>query len=171
MPELALTLAEVKAYLRIDPDRTDQDATLLILMEAVQDKVEGITGRGMVKQERTLTWDGRNAVLAYSPIVDVVVTPSDITYTLIGNELRRPAYGRYSYFYHLDGRVEAESLAGEAETYQVVYQGGYETCPAGLKESMLALIDHIYYSRGTIATPMPGWIMGIIERYSVNLVI
>jgi uncharacterized phiE125 gp8 family phage protein len=69
-----VTLAEAKLWLRIDEDDTDQDAMVMLLIRAMTERAEQITGRAFVKRTLELRMDefpGFEIELPGAPLLSV----------------------------------------------------------------------------------------------------
>lgn len=165
-----VTLAEIKAVLKIDPDYTSQDQYLLSLYVAVRERLEGLLNLSLGVKKLRLTWDGCRIELPYGPVTSV---PDSEYYTYQNGWIwSDKGWGNYNYFYQLTGGAIIEPVNGNlADPVTVEYTTGYTVLPAGLKQGMLAMIDNIYHSRGTINDPLPDWVNGMVMRYSRNLVL
>lgn len=165
-----VALSEIKAVLKIDPDYTSQDQYLLSLATSVRERLEGLLNLSLGVKTLRLVWDGCRIELPYGPVTNV----HDSEYYTYQNGYiwSDKGWGNYHYFYPLTGGVLVEPVNGfVTDPVAVEYTTGYTVLPSGLKQGMLAMIDNIYHSRGTINDPLPDYVNGLVMRYSRNLVL
>lgn len=141
---LAVDLAEVKTFLRIDGSADDTSVSMMI--KAATLTVESYLRRSLITQERTLYSTGTSKVyLPYPPILSITsvhLVSEDGTETELTDydksiNIERPFINVYSY----DSEVK------------VVYETGYgasETdIPAPIRQEIMNIILPMYERRGT----------------------
>lgn len=94
-----VTLAEARLWCRVDDDDTSQDAVLMLLIGAMREYAENLTGRSFV--QRTL-----ETRMDYWPCDDVI-------------ELPFPPLVSVSYVEYLDGDGATQQLSGSPSAFQV----------------------------------------------------
>ena len=168
-----LTLAEVKASLKVEQD--DEDALLLRLITVARQRCEQYTGRVLIAQDWRLTldaWPGRVVDLPNPPLMAVTSvltyaeddTPGPVDASLYavdasvapGRIIRRtadawPAPGR--------------SYNGIEITYQAGYGLSWNDVPEALRQGMLHLIAQLYESREGSASALPPAVLGLWQPY------
>ncbi|MFK7695400.1 head-tail connector protein [Paenibacillus sp. HJGM_3] len=145
-----VTLAEVKAHLRID--FTDDDVYLSALISAARDYAEGFQHRSLVPQTLEYTDHCFSPVvrLRRGPVTEIVsvsytaidgseqtITPAD--YTLTSNDELIPKYGTYW-----------PLTIGYGDAVRIRYKAGYTDVPCATKQAMLLLIGHWYENRESV---------------------
>lgn len=179
-----VTLAEVKAYSRIDADYTSEDAQLGIMMTAARQRLEQYLNIGLARREVTLQWNGYPIDLPLSPNGDII-SVSDKDGALATDKYTSTAYqakklwvndvygGDFNYFYNMNGTVEITSAGGHChEMYTAVYETGYEELPGALKQALLAEIDYLFKLRGMPVADVISPNSAILANgYSRNLII
>lgn len=169
-----ITLAEVKAYSQIDADYSSDDAILNILISTARVRLEQYLNIGLAKRAVTLQWGGYPIDLPLSPNYDVVSlkdkdgedVPTD-DYHISEYEAKKiwvnSKINGVEYFYNINGSVSAWlSQPCNSSIYTLVYNTGYETLPAILKQALLAETDYLIKMRG-----MP--VTDIISRNAASL--
>lgn len=180
--EEPLTLAEVKAHLRVE--HNDEDVLIAALIATARDAAESRTGRSLVTQQWRATLDAWPAdgiiVLPRPPLAsvqDVTYLDSDgarqtvavadtlvTTDTLVGDV--RPAYGK-----------SWPSARQEPGSIRVDYTAGYglaAAVPQGIKAWMLLAIGTWYAQReavitGTIVAELPrSFWQSLLDPYIVH---
>jgi len=156
--KLAVPLAEVKAYLRLDTD--DENDLLQSLALAAIDYAERHTGRAFITQ----TWDevcGRfrpSVTLPKAPFAELV----SITYFDSNNALQTLSSNVYQV--HKKGQqpatlclvtgVDAPTTYDRPDAVTYRYKAGYgllwSDVPASLRRAIMSLIVHYYESRNPI---------------------
>lgn len=66
-----VTLAQAKAFCRVDDDITDQDAVIRILIQAARERAEALTGRAFIQRDAELLMDG----LPASEFIELPLAP------------------------------------------------------------------------------------------------
>jgi uncharacterized phiE125 gp8 family phage protein len=157
-----VSLAEAKAYLRVDAE--DEDALIGSLVAAARAFAESHTGRAFVTQSWRLwcdAWPARVLVLPKAPLIAVtsiaVHDRSGAATTLssdvyIVDSARQP------------GRIVLKDTAvlpaglREANAIAVSFDAGYgvaDDVPAALRNAVLSLVAHLYEARGDGLTAPP----------------
>ena len=134
--EEPVTLAEAKAFCRIDA--SDDDALVTALIAAARLHVEGLTGRALITQtwRLTLTCAPRLVELPVIPAIALVEAP--------------------------DGAVlqgDAVLLVGGGTDVTIDYTAGYGDAgdvPADLKQALLSLVAYWCENRDLATTAPPG---------------
>lgn len=152
-----LTLAEVKAHLRVDGD--DEAATITAHLEAAIETVEGDTGRCLVSQE----WEARFSgfppdngplTLPGAPLLSVSsvagrgdegwVSMTDGTYATIAPRGPRAQRGSV---HPLPGYSWPAVLDGFPGGARVIYTAGYAAPPQALLQAVLLVVGDLYANR------------------------
>ncbi len=165
---MPITLAEVKAHLRIDD--TESDALLEVYIKAARTKIEAILGRSLLTQTRAAYFDGFRDTLEldYPPLQSVTsitfLNEQGVTETLDPSVYRVVTENTV-------GRVELAFGASWPATYPVTnavvvtYVAGYGSGPADVPEhlrlAMLHMVARWYENRepvvvGASATELDG---------------
>lgn len=143
-----LTLATVKAYLRID-HTADDDYIEDVLIPAAQDHIERMTGYLLSSGTVTIVYDEFSGEegLPYGPgisitsVLDADSNSRTAAFELGTDDIQGPESGRIT----------------------VTYVGGYTTTPAGLIDIVLSLCAHRYMNRGD--NSIPALILRSIQPY------
>jgi len=180
-----VTLAEVKAFSHIDADYTAQDPSLLIMLAAAREKLEGYTNTFFGVKKAEVWFQGGRLKLPYGPtqeIISVTKNGTDLLttddYTLSGFTYKQIITdggdcGVTSWFYPIYGGwpLPWTWTAGDPTFYNVVYNTGYVVLPAVLKQAVLMLTDYLIKEQGATDMELPPAILAIANRFSQNLVI
>jgi uncharacterized phiE125 gp8 family phage protein len=177
-----VTLAEAKLWCRVDEDDTDQDATLMLLIIAMREYAEHLTGRVFAERTLELRLDSFPAdgeiVLPYPPVQSV----SAISY--IDSDSAETALDASPAAWQEDltsvpARVKSLSTGTwptALETYGAVriqYVAGYAThnlIPKTLRLWMQARISSLFENReqlvtGTIVAELPrAFVDGLLDN-------
>lgn len=180
-----VTLAEVKAYCRIDADYTSDDEDLELLITASRQRLEQFLNIGLAKRDVTLEWNGYPVDLPLSPNGDIV-SVSDKDGVLTTDKYTSTSYQakklwvndvaghNINWFYNINGTVEAWDLVGAVcrDMYTAVYETGYDDLPAALKQALLAEIDYLFKLRGMPVSDVISPNAAILANgYSRNLIL
>jgi uncharacterized phiE125 gp8 family phage protein len=154
-----VTLAEAKLWCRVDDDDTSQDATLMLLIIAMREYAEHLTGRVFAERTLELRLDSFPSdgviVLPYPPVQSV----SSVNYVASDGTLTAADSSPSSWqvdLYSVPPRVSALSTGtwpATQETYGAVriqYVAGYSThnlIPKTLRLWMQARISTLYEQR------------------------
>ena len=132
--EEPVTLAEAKAWCRIDA--SDEDALVTALIAAARLQVESLTGRALVTQSWRLTLDCPRGRLVVLPVVPVRVATAIAMATRSASRAagRRGAAGR------------ARATAARRSTTPPATATAADV-PADLKQAVLALVAYWYENR------------------------
>ena len=147
--EEPVTLAEAKAFCRIDG--SDEDALVSALIAAARLQVESLTGRALVSQtwRLTMTCAPRLVELPVIPVASLVEAP--------------------------DGAVlqgDAVLLVEPVEELTVDYTAGYGDAadvPGDLKQAVLTLVAYWYENRDAVTMPPLGFDRMIANYKRVRL--
>lgn len=175
-----LTLAELRAHLRIDI--TDDDATVGVLLLAAREWVEGETKRRLMTQTWDFTWDRgwpcdlvlRLPVAPVSAVTSVTYvdeagatqTLSPTLYTAVLNTDYPhivPAYDAdWPSVRDVPNAVTVRAVCG--------YGDANSDAPQPLRQAIKLLVGHWHENReaivtGTIATPLPFAVEALISPY------
>lgn len=181
-----VTLAEIKARLRIDSDYSANDADLELLGKAAREKLEQYTGLGFAKRKLQVQFSSGVHELPLGPTIsanaDIVVTDSDDEpidadkYAIQGLTFKSIALGcltNVSFFYPENGGMP-DIWEGSVThlDYNVTYETGYEILPSGLKSALLTQIDYDFKAEGSEQLePISPVAVQKCRGYSRNLVI
>lgn len=136
--EEPVTLAEAKAWCRIDTD--DDDALVTALIAAARLEVESFTGRALITQSWRLTLDGpadRLVVLPVVPVRAITAATADgdaISVTLQGDAVLLP-----------------EACSGQLSIDYTAGYGAAADVPQDLRQGVLALVAYWYDNRDGLA--------------------
>lgn len=150
--EEPVTLAEAKAWCRIDAD--DEDALVAALIAAARLHVESLTGRALIEQSWRLVLEcpkGRVVPLPVVPAMAVTAATADeaaIEVELQGDSVLLPAEGF--------GTLSIDYTAGYGEAADV---------PQDLKQALLALVAFWFENRDTAAPETPAGFDRLIAGY------
>lgn len=185
--EEAVTLDEVKAYMRIDADYSREDFELLTFIGAARERLEQFLNVGLAYREVKLEWNGNPIKLPLSPngtIVSVtdkdnVAVPTDDYTVSSGSDkliyINSLNSGGIEWFYSIDrSYVEPWSFtdAVNEDIYTAIYNTGYESLPKGLKLALLAQVDFMYKNKGLPeSVNIAPYALMMAKGYSKNLVI
>lgn len=182
-----LTLAEAKAWLKVD--HNDEDTLIQLLITAVRERCESITGLSLMTQQwvaylpywpvqtETHWWDGvREGILSLEPMQAVPLRHGPIRqidgFSLFDRNGNTTVYP--SDFYLLDrirDRVILQTGAsvprGErvVNPIEITYTTGYEIVPGAIKSGLLKLLAHLYEHRGDDNTPLPKDVLAFWQPY------
>lgn len=186
-----VTLAEVKAWCRIDADYVAPDTILSMMMVSARELLEQETNIGFAPRVLELQWNGCPVEMPYSPtgaITSVTdkdgdaVTTDDYT---VSTEQAKSIYinsvcgnlGNAEFFYGIDQTVSlwtwnytdfCDSL------YKCVYTTGYEIAklPKPLKQAILTQIDYMYKQQGQPSNSIVSeQALLLCKGYSRNLIL
>ncbi|MBI4923911.1 MAG: phage head-tail connector protein [Devosia nanyangense] len=150
--EEPVTLAEAKAWCRIDAG--DEDALVTALIAAARLHVESMTGRALIEQSWRLVLDGpkgRVVPLPLVPVMAVIAATADdaaIAVELQGDSVLLPAEG--------------------FRTLSIDYTAGYggpTDVPQDLKQALLALVAFWFENRDATAHGAPMGFDRLIAGY------
>lgn len=133
-----VTVAEVKAYLRIDQD--EENEVIESLIKSAREVLEQYTLRAFLRQTWELILDrpGRYVYLPRPPIIEVQEVEID------GKTLEPEQY-------ELLGRDALVLKAGPGANLRVRYVSGYgdelESVPAAIRQATIMLVGHMYENR------------------------
>jgi hypothetical protein len=182
-----LTLAEAKAWLKVDYN--DEDSLIDLLISAARERCESFTGLSLVSQQWVAYlpywpmqspeewWDGmRQGAFIYEPIQDVPLRHGPVRqidaftlYDEVDNSTEYPAEN-----YLLDRARDALVLKSGApiptgtrmvNLIEITYTAGFDTVPGAIKAGLLKLITHLYEHRGDEINPIPGDIQALWQPY------
>ncbi len=173
--ELALTLAEVKAHLRVEDIANDEDALILSLIRAVHEHLDGRDGwlgRALITQTWDLVLDGfpgtRSRAVGYTGIGDAsnairvplpaLQSVTTLKYTdTAGDEQTWDAAnytvdinsqpGRIVPVFGVSWPVARSVMNSVTVRFVAGYGNDWNSVPAPIKHAMLLLIGHWYEHR------------------------
>jgi len=180
-----VTLAEIKAFLRIDVDYITEDESLLLTAGAAREIMQDYLNIGLVPMELEFQWDGSRKELPFSPTIQVISVKDelgdDVEYSIDGYQAKSISVNRVcgdwtgNVFYSISGGyVEYDPIINNVlqPVYKAVYQTGYQVLPNTLKLALLAQIDHMYKLRGQPEGSMISTAaLRMAQGYSRNLVL
>ena len=175
----SVTMEEVRAQLRIDPDMSEEDPLLSHLIKAAEEYVLDLTNRVGLVRTFNLNLHGfpNGPIRVYrTPLIAV----SQITYTDTDGASQTWAASGY--------QVDTSAVPGMIlpaynqvypvarsvlNTIQVRFTAGYATAitiPKSYIQLILALVGHWYENRepvliGTIQQPLPFYLHAMINQY------
>lgn len=150
--EEPVSLAEAKAWCRIDSN--DEDDLVSALIAAARLQVESETRCALVTQSWRLTLDcprGRLVVLPIAPVSDVTSVTADDA--------------------DLDVSLQGDAVLLPGEGYQrlvIDYTAGYGAAadvPADLRQAVLALVGYWYENRDLAAAATPAGLDRLLAGY------
>jgi len=161
--EEPVSLAEAKAFLRLDD--TAEDALVTTLITAARLHVEGTTARALIAQTWRLVLDGwptdRAVRLPVAPLMSLTaVTAYDAAGD--GHELDLSQFDIDAATPRLlvPGDIAGMPSLRERQGLQIDYVAGYsadpEDVPADLKQAVLALVAYWFEHRDTASLSGPG---------------
>lgn len=183
-----VTLAEQKAYSRIDADYASEDNDLMGLMIGARSIIEGWLNVGLANRDVKVEWNGIPLQLPLSPNFAVdSVTEGETTLPIdeytVSTQQNKTIYvnalgsGGMEWFYAIDNSYVTPWQWINAETgssYTVTYNTGYESdkLPKALKQALMAQVDWMYKNRGepTASSVCPQAIL-LASSFSRNLVL
>lgn len=176
-----VTLAEARLWARIDADDTSQDAMVMLLVGAMREYAENITGRSFIQRTLEVAYDcfpSHVINLPYPPLVSV----SSISYLDTDGAWQVFSGGSPSEFqvdtYHEPGMVWPLYLESwpntrtELNAVRIRYVAGYSgpsAIPRALKIWMQARITTLYENReqiivGTSVNDLPrAYVDGLLD--------
>lgn len=181
-----ITLAEAKAFMRIDADYASDDDQIQIAISTARERLELHLNVGLVNRDIQIEWNGSALELPFTPNFEVLeVSDKDGVldadkYTIQGISSKRIYVGQktgdYNYFYSMNNsHVEITSLSGFdcSETYTVKYNTGYkDNLPNALKQSIFAECDYLYKLQGSPVTDIVSPNAALLSApYSKNLIL
>jgi uncharacterized phiE125 gp8 family phage protein len=178
-----VTVAEVKAYSRIDADFYSDDSVIAGLILSSRQQLELYTNLGFIEKEILIQVMSGEIAFPFGPTISIksvydidgnVVDPTKYKITGLNYKSIRFNYlGEANWFYPLDGGYPQISSFSELDMrYNITYLTGYNVLPRGLKNALLAQIDYLYKSLGqTQSEPLSPLAKQFAKPYSKNLVI
>jgi hypothetical protein len=162
-----VTLAEVKAWCRIDDDYVSDDAQLNLLISSARELLEQETNIGFAPRTLELQWNGCPVEMPYSPTGAITSVKNKDGDTLTTDEYEVSTnqaksimvksacgYDGFEFFYHIDQSVSlwswpVNNLCAD-DAYACVYVTGYEAgkLPKSLKQGILTQIDYMFKQQG-----------------------
>ncbi|MCI5047627.1 MAG: hypothetical protein MRY59_08995 [Aquisalinus sp.] len=154
-----VTLAQIKAHLRLDPAETDADTELLQFQEAAREQLERLAGISFLTQ--TLRWTTRLSQAATWPAQASLILPrapvTAVTELLLlpsadsgdGHWQMLPA-ADYTLLPGLPGEVLFHTAPQQADRLRITFAAGWsmaEDIPAPLIQALLLLIAHYHERR------------------------
>lgn len=161
--EEPVSLAEAKAFLRLDD--TVEDTLVTTLVTAARLHVEGTTARALIAQTWRLVLDcwpaERSVRLPVAPLMsltavtayDEAATPHDLDVGQFDVDVATP---RLLVPAQLDGMPALRARQGLQVDYVAGYGADPEDVPADLKQAVLALVAYWFEHRDTAVLSGPG---------------
>ncbi len=161
--EEPVSLAEAKAFLRLDD--TAEDALVTTLVTAARLHVEGTTARALLAQSWRLVldcWPANRAVrLPVAPLLSLTAIAAydeaGTKHELDGGQFEIDAATPQLF---VPGEVAGMPLLRERQGIEIDYVAGYgddaEDVPADLKQAVLALVAYWFEHRDTAVLSGPG---------------
>lgn len=182
-----VTLAEAKAWLKVDHDA--EDTLIQLLITAVRERCEAITGLSLMTQQWVAYlpywpvqtednwWDGiREGAMAWEPIQAVPLCHGPVRqidgFSLFDRDGNAFVYP--SDFYLLDRTRDKVILQAGApvpkgervvNSIEITYTTGYEIVPGAIKTGLLKLLAHLYEHRGDDNVPISKDALGFWQPY------
>ena len=149
--ENPVTLAEVKTYLKIPTNITDDDELIGDLISSAVEYVEDDLGISLATEQWQYTFRAAKSIILPRPPVQSVQSVTTM------DNIDVP----YTYIAETD-TLEFDSSLGEI--LKVNYTAGYITLPKDLKIALMRVIAYMYENR---TVSIPAEILGAVERYRV----
>lgn len=186
-----VTLAEVKAWCRIDADYVAPDDVLNMLMVSARELMEQETNIGFAERTLELQWNGCPVEMPYSPTGAITSVKDKDGNTLTADEYEVSTnqaksimvksacgYNGAEFFYHIDQSVSLWSWPVsnlcDDDAYKCVYITGYPiaTLPKPLKQAILTQIDYMYKQQGQPSNSIVSeQALLLCKGYSRNLIL
>lgn len=182
-----VTLAEVKAFLRLDSDYSSEDSVLETLITASRELLENHLNLSFGLKKLQVQFTGGCFDLPAGPHHDIEslypvndeTYPEEITdYTITGLAFKTihldSVEDNFRWFYPIGGGApEVWSTENAVNClYNITYNAGYETLPKALKNALLTQIDYAYKTQGQPnMEPLSPVALQLSATYSKNLVL
>ena len=173
----AISLAEAKAFLRVDSDYDDDDAYITSLIGVATNVVEQFTRRRLIQQTYNLYHD------FFPPYIDlqvgIVDSVTHVKYYDGNNVLQTLATSNYDLDKRINpGRIYESNTGSFPSTYErpnaveveFVVGGTASDVPDAIKQGMFIIIGRYYENRqdvvtGTIASELPLMVEHLLTPY------
>lgn len=177
-----VTLAEMKTHLRVDSDITGEDTLIESLTQTARELVEEQTGRGLLEQVWTMTFDdfpGRDGAIEMTrhPVVSIdsikyddedgqEVTLAEAAYYVVKDADR-------CLVFPAPDTEWPYTQEGKAGNVRIEFTVGYEdaaSVPGALKTAIKLLCGHWFANResvvvGTVASDVPQTISFLLAQW------
>jgi len=160
-----VTLAEVKAFCRLDADYASDDAILSLLISQAREKLEKHLNLSFAEKVIQVQWNGLYIDLPYGPIKTFGVLDPVVDYTSQGLDFKSVFVNSLEEYIIYPVGYETQN------SYILEYTAGYENLPKALKYSLLLQIDFDYKNQGLPVEPLYAVALQNAEPYSRNLII
>lgn len=180
--EALISLAEARQQCQVDPEVTEFDTMLDLLVAAATTHVDGyagILGRALVTQTWRQDFDGfcsrlrlplPAAAITSVKWYDDEATPTETTIASTNYELQHDALGSFVRF--VDAYSFPSDLA-ETRAVRVTFTAGYGAAaavPAAIKQALLLLVGHWFMNReavniGNITSAVPFAVDALLGPY------
>ena len=153
-----ITLAEAKAWLRIDDDPSEDDTLITSLITQARELVENYLGSSVIESTVVCEATPRLQLLPpYGPVISITSVKdedgNDVEYLWDGFYLNFGTSGSFSV------------TSGYYPVYTIsTYTAGYSNVPEGLKMALNEVIAYLYENRGEDMTGLP-----MLLRQNTNL--
>jgi uncharacterized phiE125 gp8 family phage protein len=134
-----ITLAEAKAYLKVD--YADEDSLINMIISGVREQVEAFTGLGIVARTIEYFNDEIPTEIALPYPEHTTITEVKIN-DVVSTSYKKTGLTQFIIY------PESTYLSGENQQGIYIKYTTAGTCPAGLKLEMLKIIDEKYRNRG-----------------------
>lgn len=140
---LPLSILQVKGFLSIDANYSDQDELLVDLLKMATDYAEWYTEKSFMEQEWKIVCIGvvpNRLYLPFGPIIEVKMVSSDDVHKLAKDDYRVEEIGGYIEFLNNACYRKVE----------IIYASGHKSAgevPAVIKEGILNHISCAYHNR------------------------
>lgn len=162
LTEEPVTLAEVKAFCKIDADYAGDDDILELLLSASRELLEQKLGVYFGIREITIEFMADWIDLPYGPFQSVTslnqifdadpdVEITDLDYVLDGSSFKRLIINgpwNYRNWEYPVEQVNAVTGYPDSGKYRLTYFTGYEELPKALKFALLTQVDYMYKNQG-----------------------
>lgn len=183
-----ITLAEQKAYSRIDADYSSEDSDLIGLISAARAVIEGWLNVGLANRNVQVQWNGYPLQLPLSPNGSVEsvsdgtadLPTTDYTVSAWQNKtiwINSESAKNVEWYYSVDNSYITPwtwNVSASDTVYTVTYNTGYtpELLPKALKQAIMAQVDWMYKNRGepNASSVCPQAVL-LASSYSRNLVL
>lgn len=169
-----VTLAEVKAFCRIDFDYVSDDGLLNDLISASREKLEKELNLSFAEKTLIMQWHGGITELPYAPVKSITSvknnesTPQEVEYTSYGLDFKSVNVNSVSDCYII---YPVGWGTNSTANYNIEYIVGYDVLPKALKQALLIQIDYDYKNQGMQENDLSDLALQKALVYSRNLII
>ena len=167
---LAISLTEVKEYLKLDASDTSEDATLTLLIGMATELAEKYTGRDLINKSYTTFRDGFFDPLELRRAKVSSITSINYLVANVFTLLATSVYGLqdvndYPYIYLKDNQSWPDNVDILPQAVKIIFVSGYGTTsasiPAAIRMGLLQNIAGLYTNRGDCGGDYSGAASGL----------